>query len=147
MPMWCRTPINCASFMVSTRCPSTQIVPESGFNRPSISFRIVDLPAPLAPRKILVCPARTSKRHVAQNHLLVERQVDLVEQHHRRVRLGELDRQSEVGDGLGAHQNRIEINNRVTKKSTISTTTDAATTALVVERPTPWVPPVVRRPT
>ena len=35
------------------------MVPESGFSRPSISFRMVDLPAPLAPRKILVCPART----------------------------------------------------------------------------------------
>ena len=32
-------------------------------------------------------------------------------------------------------------------KSTISTMTDEATTALVVARPTPWVPPEVRKPT
>src|SRR4030095_14144398 len=39
------------------------------------------------------------------------------------------------------------MSTRVTKKSTAMTATDAATTALVVDRPTPWVPPVVRRPT
>ena len=32
-------------------------------------------------------------------------------------------------------------------KSTAMTATDEATTALVVARPTPWVPPLVRRPT
>ncbi len=36
------------------------MVPESGLSRPSINFRMVDFPAPLAPRKIFVCPARTS---------------------------------------------------------------------------------------
>src|SRR5687768_1799955 len=87
------------------------------------------------------------KGQVPQDHFLVELQPDLVEQHHRRVLLDELDGQSEVGDVLGTHQNRIEISNRVTKKFTTSTTIDAATTALVVARPTPWVPPLVRRPT
>ena len=35
----------------------------------------------------------------------------------------------------------------VTKKSTTSTATEPATTALVVARPTPCVPPDVRSPT
>ena len=35
----------------------------------------------------------------------------------------------------------------MTRKSTAITATDAATTAFVVARPTPWVPPRVRMPT
>ena len=96
-------------------------------------------------KKILVCPA--PKTDVAQDQLVVERQVHLVEEHHRRVDFGQLDWQPEFGEALGAHQNKIDSNNRVTKKSTINTATDAATTALVVDRPTPCVPPDVRRPT
>ena len=45
----------------STRSPLTQIVPPSGFSRPRISFRIVDLPEPLAPRMILVWPGSSVK--------------------------------------------------------------------------------------
>ena len=40
----------------STRSPFTQITPASGLSRPVMIFRIVDLPEPLAPRMILVCP-------------------------------------------------------------------------------------------
>ena len=43
--------------MLSTRSPFTKIWPASGFRSPRISRRIVDFPAPLAPRKIFVCPA------------------------------------------------------------------------------------------
>jgi hypothetical protein len=32
------------------------MMPASGLSRPTISFRIVDLPAPDAPRMIFVCP-------------------------------------------------------------------------------------------
>ncbi len=103
---------------------------------------MVDFPAPLAPRKILVCPARTSKVTLREDHFVVEGQAHLVEQHDGRVRLDQLNGQAGVGKGLASHQNRIEINSRVTKKSTTSTATDAATTALVVARPTPWVPPL-----
>ena len=45
-----------SSFMLSTRSPFTKMCPPSGFSSPRISRRIVDLPAPLAPRKILVWP-------------------------------------------------------------------------------------------
>ena len=43
------------------RSPLTQIVPPSGFQRPRISFRIVDLPEPLAPRITFVCPGSSVK--------------------------------------------------------------------------------------
>jgi hypothetical protein len=35
--------------------------PESGLSSPRIRRRIVDFPAPLAPRKILVCPVFSVK--------------------------------------------------------------------------------------
>src|SRR5215475_5693031 len=41
---------------------------------------------------------------------------------------------------------RTTIRNRVISTSTVRIRTDDATTACVVERPTPWVPPVVERP-
>src|SRR5215471_11738140 len=41
--------------------PLTKIRPESGFSSPSARRRIVDFPAPLAPRKILVCPVCSVK--------------------------------------------------------------------------------------
>src|SRR5690348_16087604 len=47
--------------MLSTRSPLTQMTPESGLSRPRISFRIVDLPAPLAPRMSLVRPVISVK--------------------------------------------------------------------------------------
>jgi hypothetical protein len=47
--------------MSSTRSPLTKISPSSGFSRPRISRRIVDFPAPLAPRKIFVCPVFSVK--------------------------------------------------------------------------------------
>jgi hypothetical protein len=54
MPMPARTVIISSSVMLSTRSPLTEMVPESGFSRPRISLRIVDLPEPLAPSRILV---------------------------------------------------------------------------------------------
>src|SRR5688572_2222129 len=99
------------------------------------------------PEKDLRMTRPHRERQVAQDHLLVELQPHLVEQHDWRVRLDELNRQAEIGDVLGAHQNRIEISNCVRNKSTTRTTTEAATTALVVARPTPCVPPLVRKPT
>jgi hypothetical protein len=61
MPRWLRTFIISASDMWSTREPWIQISPPSGFNRPRISFRIVDFPEPLAPRMIFVWPGSSEK--------------------------------------------------------------------------------------
>ena len=47
--------------MLSTRSPLTKMYPPSGFNSPRISRRIVDFPAPLAPRKIFVWPVFSVK--------------------------------------------------------------------------------------
>jgi hypothetical protein len=49
------------SDMLSTRAPCTQICPVSGLSRPTISFRIVDFPDPLAPRMIFVWPGSSEK--------------------------------------------------------------------------------------
>ena len=61
MPMSDRTFISSSSLIASTRLPLTMIVPPSGFNRPSMSLRIVDLPEPLPPRMTLVWPGSSSK--------------------------------------------------------------------------------------
>ena len=53
---------------------------------------------------------------------------------------------SSIGRSRPQYEQR-QTSSLVTKKSTASTPTDAATTALVVARPTPCVPPDVRRPT
>ena len=42
--------------------------------QPEISRRIVDLPAPLAPRKIFVWPGLQREAHVAQDDFVVERE-------------------------------------------------------------------------
>ena len=52
-------------------------------------LRIVDLPEPLAPRMILVCPEISVKLMFLQHDLLVEREPHLVEHHDRRAALVE----------------------------------------------------------
>jgi hypothetical protein len=61
MPRSARTFISASSGMRSTRSPFTQMIPESGFSSPRISLRMVDLPAPLAPRMSLVRPVISVK--------------------------------------------------------------------------------------
>src|SRR2546430_12713712 len=56
MPRSLRIFISSGSALVSTRSPLTQTTPLSGLRSPTITLRIVDFPAPLAPRKIFVCP-------------------------------------------------------------------------------------------
>ena len=56
MPRCARTRIISCSVIWSTRSPFTQTTPPSARSRPTMIFRIVDFPAPLAPRKIFVCP-------------------------------------------------------------------------------------------
>ena len=60
--------------------------------------------------------------------------------------LGELPVSVRSGEQV-SHQYSSVIRRRVRKKSTTITATDEATTALVVARPTPCVPPLVRSPT
>ncbi len=61
MPRSSRTFIISRSDLSSTRSPLTQITPASGLSRPTISLRMVDFPAPLAPRKIFVWPLMSVK--------------------------------------------------------------------------------------
>src|SRR5262245_53872260 len=61
MPMSARTSIISTSVFMSTRTPFTRISPASGFNRPSSSFKVVDLPEPLAPSKSFVWPRYSVK--------------------------------------------------------------------------------------
>jgi hypothetical protein len=56
-PMLRRT----ASRSVVTSCPATQAVPEVGRASVHRILMVVDLPAPLGPRKPNVSPVRTSK--------------------------------------------------------------------------------------
>ncbi len=82
----------------------------------------------------------------AQDDVVVEGQVDVLEHHHRLIagaaRGGPAQRV-----GIDLHQNSSDNSSWVEKKSMAITATEAATTALVVARPTPSVPPRVRRPT
>ena len=47
--------------MPATCCPSKAMAPERGFIRPATVFRVVDLPAPLAPISVTISPSLTSK--------------------------------------------------------------------------------------
>ena len=82
---------------------------------------------------------------VFENYLFIERQVHMIEHDDRCTRLAQ-----DLPRGLrrlyGHQYSRLK---RIwpTKKSAAITATDPATTEIVVDRPTPAVPPVVRRPT
>src|SRR2546425_717040 len=61
IPRSLRTTISSSSVMMSTRSPLTQMMPLSGLRSPTINLRIVDFPAPLAPRKTFVWPLMSVK--------------------------------------------------------------------------------------
>jgi hypothetical protein len=84
---------------------------------------------------------------VAEHDFVVEGERDSLEDNRRALSGCAPFEDRRITNCNGCHQYNSVIINRVTKKSTAITATDAATTALVVERPTPWVPPEVRRPT
>src|SRR6185503_19218945 len=91
-------------------------------------------------------PLDQREADLAKDHLVVKGQRYLVEHDDGRARSVE-DVLADQGF-FNRHTQYINVNSkRVMKKSTASTATDAATTALVVARPTPCVPPRVRRPT
>ena len=146
MPRSARTRIRSSSSIWSTRSPFTHTTPPSAFSRPRISFRIVDLPAPLAPRMILVWPL-ISVKLTSRRITLSSKASDTLS--NTTMGAPVASRISwRIRGSFNRHAQYIKVNSRrVMKKSTASTATDAATTALVVARPTPWVPPRVRRPT
>ena len=113
-----------------------------------MSFRIVDLPEPLAPRITFVCPG-SSVKLTSFNTTLSSNASDTLSTTTTGWSWGcpALANVAvpEVSTLILAYSS--VISNRVTKKSTAITATDDATTALVVARPTPCVPPLVRNPT
>src|SRR6185312_11325601 len=86
-------------------------------------------------------------RHVAQNLFVVKRERHAVKDDDRAAGPQGLIEKRRTRCLLDRHQYMIAMSSLVTRKSTAMTATDAATTALVVARPTPWVPPRVRIPT
>ncbi len=84
---------------------------------------------------------------VTQNDFFVKCQRDPVEDDDRCILPVQhfAKRRRLLASELHQYINVIRI--RVRKKSTAITATEAATTAFVVARPTPCVPPLVRRPT
>ncbi len=113
---------------------------------------MVDLPDPLAPRISLVCPGSRSKL-TSFSTTLSSNASDTCSSRTTGSSAVAVAVTGAVVTGLGpeviARQRQYirVIRSRVMKKSTAITATDAATTALVVARPTPWVPPEVRSPT
>ena len=107
---------------------------------------MVDFPAPLAPRMIFVWPGSSVKLTSRRMTLSSKASDTLSKTIGRPVRSGPSFELLRVANRVGRHQYNSVISTRVTKKSTAITATDAATTALVVARPTPCVPPVVRKP-
>ena len=79
MPMSARIFSSSRSGIWSTRRPLTVMVPQSGRSSPSASLRITDLPAPLAPNRMRMSPFGTREAEVAQHHVIVEGQRDVVE--------------------------------------------------------------------
>src|ERR1035441_6289370 len=74
------------------------------------------------------------KRNVAQRHLSIERDRDVFEAQHRNA-------------GFHGHQEPPWLTKTlVISRSSTKIRTVAITIACVVDRPTPWVPPVVRNP-
>ena len=79
------------------------------------------LPAPLAPRKILVWPGETEKVTFFRITLSSKARLTLSNTTTGACGLGQFDGDTEFVQALVRHQNRIEISNRVTKKSTAMT--------------------------
>ncbi len=78
-------------------------------------------------------PAVQGKRNLPQDHLVAEGEADVLE----------------AENFFGHHQPMISFNQRIVlvmNRFITRTRTEAATTAWVVERPTPWVPPRVDSP-
>ena len=113
--------------------PNAKTLPESGLTRPSAVFSSTVLPLPAAPRITRDSPSKASNERSLSTVHAVERDGDVIEPQNglRRRR-----------PSAQAWLTKILVINRSrTKISTV-----AITIACVVARPTPCVPPVVRRP-
>ena len=103
------------------------------------------MPAPLAPRKIFVCPVCSVKLTSRRMTFSSNARCDAVEDDDRPAEGRGPRRAAADGSSLcERHQYINTMRSFVTRKSTAITATELATTALVVARPTPCVPP--RRP-
>ena len=77
MPIFLRTCIICSSRYSVTSSPSTSTCPESGFNKPSTSLMMVDLPPPEPPRMIFVSTLHDLEAEIIEDHAVVEREHDV----------------------------------------------------------------------
>ena len=105
------------------------------------------LPRAAGAQEDLRVPRLQREANVAQDHLVVEREPHLVEDDDRPAGPEGLLEERRAGPVLDSHQYIKTMMTLVTRKSTAMTATELATTAFVVARPTPCVPPVVRMPT
>ena len=108
--------------------------PESGASNPRINFSTVDFPEPLAPMKIFVKPGNSLKLMPSRTTLSSNARrtssntmIGLV----ARAPLGWASERV----GIGLHQKKTDSKSCEAKKSIAMTPTEAATTALVVDRP------------
>ena len=123
--------------------------PESGFINPSASLRIVLLPEPATPKMALVSPCGRRKEMSSSTTLSSNARVTFSK------RMASLPCCFAAGAGMSSgsvgadivyrYPNRV-MSSFVTKKSVTRIITEATTTAWVVERPTPCVPPRVDMP-
>ena len=122
--------------------------PLSGFTSPIAILRIVLLPDPATPKIALVSP-RGSWKEIPSRTILSSNEMETSSN-----TMAAPDGCSAVATGTWSGREgvaivqdpRITIKNRVTNTSTTIIRIIAATTASVVERPTPCVPPLVESP-
>ena len=120
--------------MAVRSCPKAKTLPESGLTRPSAVLSSTVLPLPAAPRITRDSPSSASKETSDSAATSSKDTRDVFEPQNRRSGLS--------GIRLRPGYTKILVIMHVQMKIR----TVAATMACVVARPTPCVPPVVRRP-
>ena len=126
--------------------PKMRISPESGVSRPLASFMMTLLPTPAGPRMMRISPWRTVKEMSLRTGSRSKRDGDVRELDDWGCRARGPDGRGRVRELAMRYLPKMPIMSLVTRKSKRMMSTEQTTTAWVVERPTPWVPPVVRRP-
>jgi hypothetical protein len=139
------------SFISLSRRPKMRICPLSGWMRPLASFMSTLLPQPAGPRMMRVSPWATAKL-MPLSRGLPSRPVMETSSN---ARMGWPEARKSVNRfavsgwivvWATGYLPKMAIMSWVTRKSTRMMKTEEKTTAWVVARPTPRVPPVVRRP-
>ena len=123
---------SCSRITVRSR-PNAKTLPESGLMSPNDVLSSTVFPLPAAPRITRDSPSHASNETSAEHVRPFEADGDVLEAQ---------DGRGGVGHYCGAWLTKI----LVSIKSRMKIRIVAATTACVVALPTPWVPPVVRRP-